>query len=76
MYQSGLRWNSFLHSMLLTFLILGSFASTLFAQKNILFLAGQPSHGYGKHEHRAGCLLLAEALNNSGLDIKAKVISG
>ena len=30
--------------------------------KRIVFLAGRPSHGYGSHEHNAGCRLLAGAL--------------
>lgn len=29
----------------------------------IVFLAGQPSHGPGEHEHRAGCLLLKACLD-------------
>ena len=32
-------------------------------KKKIVFLAGKRSHGYGAHEHRAGCLLLAKQLN-------------
>ena len=44
------------------------------ATKNILFIAGGPSHGYGTHEHRAGCLLLSNALENSDLPVKTKVI--
>ncbi|MGB0993534.1 MAG: PVC-type heme-binding CxxCH protein [Akkermansiaceae bacterium] len=43
------------------------------AKKNILFIAGNPSHGNGAHEFRAGCMLLAKALNESGLDVSAKV---
>ncbi len=44
---------------------------------NILFLAGARSHASGEHEFKAGCMLLAKALNEqSGLDIKATVISG
>ncbi len=31
-------------------------------KKKIVFIAGTPSHGYGDHEHRAGCLLLAKCL--------------
>jgi len=43
----------------------------------ILFLAGARSHASGEHEFKAGCMLLAKALNEqSGLDIKATVISG
>jgi len=43
--------------------------------KNILFLAGGPSHSPGAHEHRAGCILLADALNESGLDLHAEVVN-
>jgi hypothetical protein len=36
-------------------------------QKNrkIAFIAGKASHGYGAHEHRAGCMLLAKAIKHS-----------
>jgi type 1 glutamine amidotransferase len=43
--------------------------------KKILFLAGGPSHGYASHEHRAGSRLLARALNESGLDVFAQVVT-
>jgi hypothetical protein len=45
------------------------------AMKKILFVAGPPSHSNGEHEFRAGCTLLANALNESGLEIEAKVHS-
>jgi len=32
-------------------------------KKKIVFDAGKPSHPKGEHEHRAGCLLLADHLN-------------
>ena len=43
------------------------------AKKKILFIAGKPSHSNGEHEFRAGSMLLAKALNESGLDVEAKV---
>ncbi|MEN8661856.1 MAG: family 16 glycoside hydrolase [Lentimonas sp.] len=43
--------------------------------KQILFLAGKKSHGYGAHEHKAGCTLLARSLNESGLDVTAQVVA-
>jgi hypothetical protein len=43
------------------------------AKKKILFIAGVPSHGFGAHEHNAGCQLLAKALNESGLPVEAIV---
>ncbi len=44
--------------------------------KKVVLIAGPKSHGYGAHEHKAGCMLLAEALNDSGLPIKAEVVTG
>jgi hypothetical protein len=46
------------------------------ANRNILFLAGPKSHGPGEHEFPAGSLLLADALNRSGLGITAQVSLG
>ena len=43
------------------------------APKKVALIAGNPSHAYGAHEHRAGCMLLAEALNSSKLGIEATV---
>ncbi len=34
------------------------------ADKQIVFIAGKPSHGPGEHEHRAGCLLLQSCLKD------------
>jgi len=44
------------------------------AQKSIVLCAGRPSHGKGDHEFRAGCLLLADALNKVP-GIQATVVS-
>jgi hypothetical protein len=46
-------------------------------ERKVVFLAGPPSHGYGAHEHNAGCLLLADRLDkaarNRGLPIVTTV---
>jgi len=42
-------------------------------KKKIVFVAGNPSHPAGEHEHRAGCMLLSEHLNKSGLPVDAVV---
>jgi hypothetical protein len=42
-------------------------------KKKIVLIAGPKSHGYGGHEHNAGCLLLGEWLNESGLGVEAVV---
>ncbi|QDV38838.1 ThuA domain-containing protein [Tautonia plasticadhaerens] len=44
--------------------------------KKVVFVAGPRSHGYGEHEHRAGCLLLAEALEAGMPGFEAEVVSG
>jgi len=45
------------------------------APKKIVFIAGAKSHSSGDHEFRAGCMLLAKALNEqSGLPVKADVV--
>lgn len=43
------------------------------AKKIVALIAGSPSHGYGSHEHKAGSMLLAEALNSAELGIEARV---
>jgi len=45
------------------------------AKKKVVFIAGRASHGPGEHEHRAGCMLLADHLNKSGLPIEAVVVT-
>jgi putative heme-binding domain-containing protein len=42
-------------------------------KKRILFIAGSTTHRHGIHEYKAGSLLLAKALNESGLPVVAKV---
>lgn len=42
-------------------------------RKKVVFVAGGRSHGFGAHDHLAGCSLLAEQLNTSGLPIHATV---
>lgn len=44
-------------------------------KKKVLLLAGNPSHGFGAHDHLAGCALLAKLLNESGLPIEAEAHS-
>ena len=40
----------------------------------IVFISGTPSHARLKHEHRAGNMILAEALNQSGLNVNAVLV--
>ncbi len=41
--------------------------------KRIVFISGRPSHGYGQHEHHAGCLLLAKYLQQNMPGYQAEV---
>ena len=34
-------------------------------KKKVVFLAGGPSHGFGAHDHLAGCNLLANKLKEA-----------
>jgi type 1 glutamine amidotransferase len=43
------------------------------AKTKVLFIAGNPSHGPGEHEHRAGCMLLAKKLEEGMPNIDAEV---
>lgn len=46
------------------------------AGKKVVFLAGNPSHGYGSHEHLAGCRILAEAIGRVAPQIDCEVYAG
>lgn len=43
--------------------------------KKIVFVAGKRSHGTGQHEHRAGCMLLADHLTKAGLGFQTTVVT-
>lgn len=44
--------------------------------KNLLLIAGDPSHGYGAHEHYAGLKILEQSLLEGGGQINVNVIKG
>ncbi len=44
--------------------------------KQVLFIAGEPSHGWNKHEFPAGCELLAKCLDESSLNIQTHISLG
>lgn len=44
--------------------------------KKVVFVAGRPSHGFGAHEHRAGCLLLSRLLEKHGPGVLTAVYDG
>lgn len=47
--------------------------ATVAEKTKIVFVAGKPSHAPGDHEHRAGSMLLAKALNENMPNIEAVV---
>ncbi|MGD7652237.1 MAG: ankyrin repeat domain-containing protein [Verrucomicrobiales bacterium] len=51
-------------------------ATPAFAAKSILLIAGPASHRPGEHEHPAGCALLADHLQSSGLPVTVEVSHG
>lgn len=61
-------------SIVFVFLLTGLafFNETALADEKakIVFISGKPSHGPMAHEHRAGNMILADALNRSGLDVQ------
>lgn len=44
--------------------------------KNVLMIAGKPSHGFGSHEHYAGLKVLAETLSDPSLGLAVRVVRG
>lgn len=40
----------------------------------VVFISGEPSHGRMAHEHRAGNMILADALNRSGLPVEGVLV--
>lgn len=64
-----------LRIILVAILFTGSLNGLAAAEKaKVVFISGTPSHGRMHHEHRAGNMILANALNDSGLDIEAKLV--
>jgi trehalose utilization protein len=57
------------------FLAVSLFGSCDAAERaKIVFISGKPSHGRMQHERRAGNMILADALNNSGLNVEAVLV--
>lgn len=45
-------------------------------KKRILMLAGNPSHGYGSHEHFAGLKVLEQAINEASDQVEVTTVKG
>ena len=62
-----------LNLCVLSGLLLGA-TSEAADKAKVVFISGKPSHGRLAHEHRAGNMILAKGLNESGLLIEAVVV--
>ncbi len=45
-------------------------------KKRVVMIAGTKSHGYGSHEHKAGCLLLKRCLDEGAPNVETVVYTG
>ena len=64
-----------LRIVLAAVLFTGLSSGLIAAEKaKVVFISGTPSHGRMHHEHRAGNMILAKALNDSGLNIEAELV--
>lgn len=43
-------------------------------KRKVVFISGSPSHGPMSHEHRAGNMILADALERSGLNVECAMV--
>ena len=48
---------------------------TLKEEKKVVFVAGKKSHGWGSHEHNAGCLLLEKCLKQASTEQALPVLT-
>ena len=62
-----------LNLCVLSGLLLGA-TSEAADKAKVVFISGKPSHGRLAHEHRAGNMILAKGLNESGLPIEAVLL--
>ena len=58
-----LQTEKIMKTVLFALTVLVTALTTNAADKKIVLIAGEPSHGPGEHEHRAGCLLLKSCLD-------------
>ncbi|HEX7898179.1 MAG TPA: ThuA domain-containing protein [Planctomycetota bacterium] len=65
--------NRVIGTLLIVVAACGAAAAQDVKKKKIVFVSGNVSHGPGDHEHYAGCMLLAKALNESGLPVETAV---
>ncbi|MDE0863099.1 MAG: ThuA domain-containing protein [Rubripirellula sp.] len=64
-----------LRAFLVVVLVAGSVGVVNADEKaKVVFISGTPSHGRMHHEHRAGNMILAKALNDSGLEVEAELV--
>jgi type 1 glutamine amidotransferase len=60
--------------LFLSILMVANFSFAAESKKKVVFISGKPSHGRLAHEHRAGNMILAKALNESGLPVEGVMV--
>ncbi len=68
------RTRTIFKSLAALFLLFAQSSNAQAEKAKIVFISGEPSHGPMAHEHRAGNMILAKALNESGLGVDAAVL--
>jgi type 1 glutamine amidotransferase len=67
--------NGILKSITIVLLASCAFGAVAADKTKIVFVAGKKSHGWGAHEHKAGCILLADKLNENMPNVEAVVVT-
>lgn len=77
MLSTSFRYSSSLRALILISLAIGVPLNDARAKepKNVLMIAGKPSHGFGSHEHYAGLKILEDAVASSP-DINVDLVRG
>jgi putative membrane-bound dehydrogenase-like protein len=72
----SMRTASKIAALLLAVTLIAAAPARAAEPKHIVMIAGNPSHGFGMHEHHAGLRLLADTLERSDLPVKVTVTRG
>ena len=66
---------SIVRGLIIVLLATMAFGADAADKTKIVFVAGEKSHGWGAHEHKAGCILLADRLNRNMPNVEAVVVT-
>ncbi|MBP63427.1 MAG: hypothetical protein CMJ62_18040 [Planctomycetaceae bacterium] len=66
---------SILRGLLIVLLATMAFGADAADKTKNVFVAGEQSHGWGSHEHKARCMLLADRLNRNMPNVEGVVVT-